>query len=247
MNIGNPTPISTRSGLIPAIALDLDQTVFSVSPGMREAEKRAIERGSGVKGSWSDWERLAVRLDEVEPNEEMIKFAQRLQGSGISINVMTARSERIQEPTMRLLEKVGIVPNEVFFRPDTFEGDTMPSSILKVNWMKQSSDTFNYIGIFDDSPSNVKAAYKYGVPAILQPNADATDARFIEGALTRGLKTMEELAVEGKIASQQMQRGVSTLETMMEIGTRSGKSQPRTFTSIIKGKEIAENIIKGIL
>lgn len=198
-------------------------------------------------GFWAEWERLSTSAKEVESFPEMIKLLRRLQGSGISLNAMTARSERVQEQTMRLLEKMGIVPNEVFFRPDTFVGESLPPDVLKMGWVNQTSSKYNYIGIFDDSSSNVKAALKAGIPAVLQPSANAPDAKFVEGALTRGIETMQGLVTEGKITPKQMQRGLSNLEIMMEIGTRSGKLQPKTFTSIIRNKQIAGNIIKGIL
>ena len=197
------------------------------------------------RGFWKEWERLAIQ--DIEPNQEMIKFLQRLQGSGISLNAMTARSQRVQEPTLRLLGKMGIVPDEVFFRPDTLIGENTKADVMKVNWMKQTSDKYNYVAMFDDSASNVKAALNYGVPAVLQPSAKAVDPNFMEGATLRGLETMESLATEGKITAQQMRRGVSNLENLMEIATRSGKSQPKTFSSIIKGMSMAEKVIKGRL
>lgn len=174
----------------------------------------------------------------------MIEFLQRLQGSGISINVMTARSSRIQEPTLRLLEQTGFIPNKAFFRPNTPAAENAPSDIMKVNWIKETSDRYNYVAMFDDSPSNVTAALKAGIPSVLQPSAGVADSPFLEGAVERGLKTMDaELAENPSL----MRKGIQNIETLLEAGTRSGRSQPRTFTSIIKGKEIAEKVIKGRL
>lgn len=194
------------------------------------------------KGFWSEWERLAIK--DIQPNEEMIKFLQRLQGSGISLNAMTARSARIQEPTLKLLEKMGIVPDQVFFRPDTLIGENASTSAMKVGWMQQTSDRFNYVAMFDDSISNVKAALKAGIPAVLQPDAKGVDSSFIEGAVERGLKTMEAELAENPSLKR---KGIQNIETLIEAGTKSGRSQPRTFTSIIKGKEIAEKVIKSRL
>jgi phosphoglycolate phosphatase-like HAD superfamily hydrolase len=262
--LGSPTPISRRSGKIPAIALDLDKTVYTNSAAMDAAESAAVFKGvipfgdakkmgfinfsqeaefAAKKGFWKEWERLAIT--DIEPNQEMIKFLQRLQGSGISLNAMTARSARVQEPTLKLLEKMGIVPNEVFFRPDSLVGEDTNAAVMKVNWMNETSSKYNYVAMFDDSGSNVKAALKSGVPAVLQPNAKGVDAPFLEGSIKRGLETMQEVLGQD---STQYRRGVENLSSLLDIAeSYSGKLQPKTFKSIIQGKEIAERVIKGRL
>jgi FMN phosphatase YigB (HAD superfamily) len=271
INLGSPTQISRRSGLIPAIALDLDKTVYTNSPAMDAAEGEALKniipfndaKKQGIvnigeemefaakRGFWQDWERLAIT--DIEPNPEMIKFLKRLQGSGISLNAMTARSARVQEQTLGLLEKMGIVPNEVFFRPDSLIGEDTPAAAMKVNWMKQTSNRYNYVSMFDDSGSNVKAALKFGVPSILQPDAKGVDPDFLEGALKRGLNTMDDLTTKGEITSQQTQRGVSNLNNLIETAefsrptTKAGSRTAETFVNIAKSKAVAQSVIKGVL
>jgi phosphoglycolate phosphatase-like HAD superfamily hydrolase len=262
--LGNPTPISRRSGKIPAIALDLDKTVYTNSPAMDAAESAAVFKGvipfgnakemgfinfseemefAAKTGFWKEWERLAIT--DIEPNQEMIKFLQRLQGSGISLNAMTARSQRVQEPTLRLLEKMGIIPNEVFFRPDTLIGENTNAAVMKVNWMNETSNKYNYVAMFDDSASNVKAALKSGVPAVLQPNAKGVDSPFLEGSIKRGLETMQEVLGQ---ESTQYRRGVENISSLIDIAsTKSGSRSARTFVGIAEAKSVAANVIKGVL
>jgi hypothetical protein len=48
--------------------------------------------------------------------------------------------------------------------------------------------------------------------------------------------------------STQYRRGVENLSSLLDIAeSYSGKLQPKTFKSIIQGKEIAERVIKGRL
>lgn len=252
--------------MIPAIALDLDKTVYTNSPAMEAAENSALydriipfnetKKMFGLtnfpeeqeiamkKGFWGEWEKLAIK--DIEPNEEMIKFLQRLQGSGISLNAMTARSARIQEPTMRLLEKMGIFPNEVFFRPDTVAGEDMSAATMKVNWMKQTANKYNYVAMFDDSKSNVEAALKYGVPTILQPSdkSSKVDPEFLEGAISRGRSKMEEFAAKGLITPKQMKKGIYNTRALLDIAIGGSASSQRTFSGISEAKSLAKLIMR---
>ncbi|MBM3206776.1 MAG: hypothetical protein FJZ43_04100 [Candidatus Staskawiczbacteria bacterium] len=192
LTVGSPTfpkvsIISTRSNRIPAIALDLDKTIWRETPQMAQVEAEIMDylnrNKSGITFSdkveqWSRWEKLAV--GDLEVNEEMLDFTRRLQKSGISVNVMTARSARIQESTLKLLNKRGFSPNEVFFRPNTTEGELQYAADMKVGWIRKSSDRYNYLSIIDDSESTVKAALGAGVPSALQPYAKGVDPKFLE-------------------------------------------------------------------
>jgi len=193
LSIGSPTSISTRSNRIPAVALDLDKTIFKVTPEMEAAEDKAVKFVQSIPKTlesfpevdlslraqaWKGWEELAV--GNLKPNKEMLGFVKQLQESGISINVMTARSARVQEQTLDILREMGFTPNEAFFRPNTVEGERLAAAEMKVGLIKKTSDKFDYISIFDDSESTVKAALEAGVPSALQPSAKGIDLKFLQ-------------------------------------------------------------------
>lgn len=140
---------------------------------------------------------------------------------------------------MRLLEKVGIVPNEVFFRPNTFEGDTISSSIFKVNLMKQTANKYNYVAMLDDSDSNAEAALRHGVPTVFQPSSAGVDPEFLEGAILRGHSKSEELAAKGIITSKQAKRGVYNTRALLDTA-----SSQRTFFGISEAKSLAKLIMR---
>jgi len=221
--IGSPAPISTRSNRIPAVALDLDKTIFKVTPEMQAAEDKALKflkmnpkaNLSLRAEAWGDWEKLAI--GNLEANKEMLGFVKKLQDSGISMNVMTARSSRVQQQTLDILGKMDFIPNEVFFRPYTLEGEMEAAEKMKVGWIKKTSDKFDYISIFDDSEKTVKAALEAGVPSALQPSAKNVDQKFLQGALERGLDTMQATFSQDP---NQLSRGISELENLIEIGAR---------------------------
>lgn len=223
LSIGSPAPISTRSNRIPAVALDLDKTIFKVTPEMQAAEDKALKflkmnpkaNLSLRAEAWGDWEKLAI--GNLEANKEMLGFVKKLQDSGISMNVMTARSSRVQQQTLDILGKMDFIPNEVFFRPYTLEGEMEAAEKMKVGWIKKTSDKFDYISIFDDSEKTVKAALKAGVPSALQPSAKNVDQKFLQGALERGLDTMQATFSQDP---NQLSRGISELENLIEIGAR---------------------------
>ena len=223
LSVGSRSAISTRSNKIPAIALDLDKTIFKVTPEMEKAEQKALnflkmnpEANLSLRAeAWGNWEKLAV--GNLKANKEMLGFVKQLQNSGISMNVMTARSARVQEQTLSLLGKMDFIPDEVFFRPYTLEGEMEAAEKMKVGWIKKTSDKFNYISIFDDSEKTVKAALEAGVPSALQPSAKAVDKKFLQGALERGLDTMQATFSQDP---KQLSRGISELESLIEIGAR---------------------------
>jgi len=223
LSIGSPTSISTRSSRIPAIALDLDKTIFKVTPEMQAAEDKALKflRANPKADlslraeAWKGWEELAV--GNLKPNKEMLGFVKQLQESGISMNVMTARSARTQEQTLDILRRMDFIPDEVFFRPYTLEGEMEAAEKMKVGWIKKTSDKFDYISIFDDSGKTVKAALEAGVPSALQPSAKAIDPKFLQGAVERGLETMQATFSRD---SDKMMRGISQLENLIDIGAR---------------------------
>jgi len=223
LQIGSPTSISTRSNRIPAVALDLDKTIFKVTPEMQAAEDKALkflkmnpEANLSLRAeAWGDWEKLAVK--NLEANKEMLGFVKQLQDSGISMNVMTARSARVQEKTLGLLGKMDFIPDEVFFRPYTLEGEMEAAEKMKVGWIKKTSDKFDYISIFDDSQKTVTAALKAGVPSALQPSAGAIDRKFLQGSLERGLETMQATFSQDP---DQLTRGISELENLIDMGAK---------------------------
>lgn len=219
-DVSSPTSISTRSNRIPAIALDLDKTIFKTTPKMQAAEEKAIEflksnpqadLSLRVK-AWEDWEKLAV--GNLQPNKEMLGFVKQLQNSGISMNVMTARSTRIQEQTLGLLEKMGFIPDEVFFRPYTLPGEMAAADKMKVDWIKGSSEKFDYVSIFDDSGRTVKSALESGlVRSAFQPSAGVMDKKFLQGALERGLETMKATF---STEPNRFIEGISQMEDLIE-------------------------------
>ena len=223
LQIGSPTSISTRSNRLPAVALDLDKTIFKATPEMQAAEDKALkflkmnpEANLSLRAeAWGDWEKLAV--GNLEANNEMLGFVKQLQDSGISMNVMTARSARVQEKTLGLLGKMDFIPDEVFFRPYTLEGEMEAAEKMKVGWIKKTSDKFDYISIFDDSQKTVTAALKAGVPSALQPSAGAIDRKFLQGSLERGLETMQATFSQDP---NQLTRGISELENLIDMGVK---------------------------
>lgn len=228
LQIGSPTSISTRSNRLPAVALDLDKTIFKATPEMQAAEDKALkflkmnpEANLSLRAeAWGDWEKLAV--GNLEANKEMLGFVKQLQDSGISMNVMTARSARVQEQTLGLLGKMDFIPDEVFFRPYTLEGEMEAAEKMKVGWIKKTSDKFDYISIFDDSQKTVTAALKSGVPSALQPSAGAIDRKFLQGSLERGLETMQATFSQDP---NQLTRGISELENLIDMGAKKNTSR----------------------
>jgi len=55
-----------------------------------------------------------------------------------------------------------------------------------------------------------------GVPSALQPSAKGVDPKFLQGALERGLKTMQ-----ATLSTAELNRGISQLENLIDIGART--------------------------
>lgn len=60
------------------------------------------------------------------------------------------------------------------------------SDVLKTGMMQEASGRFNFLAMLDDSASNLKAAYKFGVPLGIQPDRAGFDS--LEASLVRGVK-----------------------------------------------------------
>lgn len=65
----------------------------------------------------------------------------------------------------------------------------LSSDVLKTGMMQRASGKFNFLAMLDDSSSNLKAAYQFGVPLGIQPDKLGFDS--LEASLVRGVKLSE--------------------------------------------------------
>lgn len=231
---------------------------------MAELDKAAVESSKKLGFSpktlddWMKWERASI--SDVTPINPMVDFVKRIQDAGISVNVMTARSQRTQKETMDIVESFGIRAKEVFFRPQGPDFETIDPSQLKSGMIRQSMDRYNYIAFLDDNPENLKAGFKLGIPLAIQPAASDI---LPEEAMARGLIIGQQNMPAGRMRS-----GAKNLEALIDItgssrkrvaqeviqkiddglksaGGRTGIMAPGTFRKLVESMEVAQNILKG--
>jgi len=206
---------------------------------MAELEKAAVESSQkfGYTGrtlkSWMEWEKAAV--SDITPINPLVDFVKRIQDAGISVNVMTARSQRAQRATMNIVKDLGIRPDKIMFRPldelnvvgpDFLGGidfakinleseyELMKSDTLKIGMIRRTMDRYNYLAFLDDSGSNLKAGFKLGIPLGIQPSPSDV---LPEQGIARGLILGQQNLSEG-----QMARGVQNLEAFIDL-TRASR------------------------
>lgn len=241
VTVGRPASnISRRSGKTPAFILDLDQTIWDVTDEAKSIEDDLIFRLKKEKGfltakDWSAWTKAAA---DVKPIPEMVEFVKGLQESGIKPVIMTARDEQNRGMIRSTLKEYGISTDHLMLRGLSQTQQDMPSDVLKVNMMKKVSGQFNFLAMLDDSASNLKGAYRFGVPLSIQPEKSGFDS--LEASLVRGAKLSEVAGIRG------MTKAERAVEPIVRAGG-TGVMSPGTLKNIISSTENAIKIMRGIL
>lgn len=207
ITIGRPASnISRRSGKTPAFILDLDQTIWDIAERSKAAEAEAgrilFEEIKPKKGyltaeDWKIWNKVAA---DVEPIPEMVDFVKGLQESGIKPVIMTARDMNNLGMVKSTLKEYGISTDHLMLRGLSQAQQDLPSDKLKLGMMQSVSDRFNFLTMLDDSASNLKAAYRFGVPLTIQPEKKGFDS--LAASLVRGAELSKESGLRGMAKAQ---------------------------------------------
>jgi hypothetical protein len=232
--------ISRRSGKEPAFILDLDQTIWDVTDEAMNIENDLIFRLKPEKGflEASDWKKWAKAAADVKPRSDMVDFVLGLQESGIKPVIMTARDRSNLDMVRTTLKEYGISTDHLMLRGLSQSQQDLPSDVLKLNMMKKTSNQFNFLTMLDDSASNLKAAYKFGVPLSIQPEKKGFDS--LEASLIRGAELSEVSGARGMAKAQR------AVEPIVRAGG-TGVMSPGTLSNVIQSTENAIKVMRGIL
>lgn len=97
---------------------------------------------------------------EATPRDEMLSLAKRVRSLGYDVVIATARPSFLEDQTLQWLDNHGLEVNGVYHS----DGLDLPSSVTKKHMLMDIQKTWKIILFYDDSPYNIMAAAKLGIP-----------------------------------------------------------------------------------